>query len=361
MSSAADAEPGWRGKLDRITSDPQLGLVSLFSALISMTVFPFVLFRAWNGQWTVAIIDAIIVIAVAAVGIFAWRPGRAPVAGMLMAVVTTSSCLVVSLLYARHGLLWSYAVLTTNFLLTSRRIALAANIIVFATLGTHPEVFTNHVERVVFLSSGVLVSLCSYIFSLQSSRQRLALERLATHDSLTRALNRRAFDTDLFLTLQNHQLSGAPCMLAMIDIDHFKSINDAYGHEVGDDVLVSLVRTIQQHHRRQDRLYRFGGEEFVMLMPDTGREAARHALEALRARVADALRRPDGKPVTISIGAALLSDADQGAYWLARADAAMYQAKRSGRNRVVLDGDFSASGPAEGERRSLPDLGTTRS
>ena len=333
---------GWRAAAERASEDPQLGLISLFAALIALIVLPFSIYRFAQGQIVVGIIDAVIVIAVSAVGIVAWRPGQTERAGILMAIVTTTGCLVVSLLFARHGLLWSYAVLTTNFLMTSRRLAMIANVTVLAILGRHPEVFANHVERIVFLSSGVLVTLCAFIFSLQSTRQRKALEHLAIHDPLTQALNRRAFDIDLATTLQTHQLTQSPCTLAIIDLDHFKSVNDTFGHEVGDELLVEMVRTLRIHQRRQDRLYRFGGEEFILLVPDTDAHGAQRALEGLRETIFQTLRRPDGQPVSVSIGAATLERGERGAFWLTRADAALYRAKNGGRNRVVMADQFDA-------------------
>ena len=343
---------GWRSAVKRAAEDPQLGLISFFAALISLIVLPFSIYRFVHGQIGVGIIDAVIVIAVSAVGVIAWLPGQTARAGILMAIVTTTSCLVVSLLFARHGLLWSYAVLTTNFLLTSRRMAMIANVTVFAILGSHPEVFANHVERVVFLSSGVLVTLCAYIFSLQSTRQRLALEHLAIHDPLTQAMNRRAFDIDLATTLQTHQLSQSPCTLAIIDLDHFKSVNDTFGHEVGDALLIEMVRSLHMHLRKQDRLYRFGGEEFILLMPDTDKHGARRGLDGLREEIFRTLRRPDGKPVSVSIGAATLEPGERGAFWLTRADAALYRAKNNGRNRVTMADQFDHPEQAVADRRT---------
>ena len=343
---------GWRAAAQRASEDPQLGLISLFAALIALIVLPFSIYRFAHGQFGVAIIDAAIVISVSAVGIVAWLPGQTARAGILMAIVTTTGCLVVSLLFARHGLLWSYAVLTTNFLMTSRRMAMIANVTVLAILGSHPQVFTNHVERVVFLSSGLLVTLCAYIFSLQSTRQRQALEHLAIHDPLTQAMNRRAFDIDLASTLQAHQLSQSPCTLAIVDLDHFKSVNDTFGHEVGDELLVEMVRTMRSHQRHQDRLYRFGGEEFILLIPDTELQNVQRALDGLRETIFQTLRRPDGKPVSVSIGAATLAPGERGAFWLTRADAALYRAKNGGRNRVMMADQFDPPVQPVADRRS---------
>ena len=335
----------------RVREDPQLGLVSFFAALIALIVLSFAIYRFAQGQVGVGIIDTVIVVAVSAVGIGAWLPGQTERAGVLMAVVTTTGCLVVSLLFARHGLLWSYAVLTTNFLMTSRRIAIIANLIVLAILGSHSEVFANHIERVVFLSSGLLVTLCAFIFSLQSTRQRQALEHMAIHDPLTQALNRRAFDIDLATTLQAHQASQSPCTLAIIDMDHFKSVNDTFGHEVGDELLIEMVRTLHGHQRQQDRLYRFGGEEFILLMPDTHALGVQRALDGLRETIFQTLRRPDGEPVSVSIGAATLAPGERGAFWLTRADAALYRAKHGGRNRVMIADQFEQPAHSAADRR----------
>ena len=327
---------GWRAAVKRATEDPQLGLISFFAALIALIVLPFSIYRFAQGQIGVGIIDAVIVIAVSAVGIVAWLPGQTARAGILMATVTTTSCLVVSVLFARHGLLWSYAVLTTNFLITSRRMAMIANVTVFAILGSHSEVFANHVERVVFLSSGVLVTLCAFIFSLQSTRQRQALEHMAIHDPLTQAMNRRAFDIDLATTLQTHQLSQSPCTLAIIDLDHFKSVNDTFGHEVGDELLIEMVRTLGSPSASRIGSTASAARSSSCCMPDTDPDGAQRALDGLRETIFQTLRRPDDKPVSVSIGAATLAPGERGAFWLTRADAALYRAKNGGRNRVMM-------------------------
>jgi diguanylate cyclase (GGDEF)-like protein len=123
----------------------------------------------------------------------------------------------------------------------------------------------------------------------------------------------------------------------MLDIDHFKKINDTYGHQAGDEVIREVVQRLSAAGRPGDLLARYGGEEFVLLLPDVGDDAAAIA-ERLRAGVAGS---PVGTaagevPVTISIGVAHLDPAERIDALLARADACLYQAKNSGRNRVVL-------------------------
>jgi diguanylate cyclase (GGDEF)-like protein len=124
-----------------------------------------------------------------------------------------------------------------------------------------------------------------------------------------------------------------------IDIDHFKDINDAFGHAVGDVVLQSVGRGLRDRLRRRDLLARYGGEEFVALLPDTDLQAALQVAEVLRSRIAtlDLNSLTGGLPVRVSIGVAQLSEELMGEGSLvSAADAAMYEAKRQGRNRVVV-------------------------
>jgi diguanylate cyclase (GGDEF)-like protein len=120
-----------------------------------------------------------------------------------------------------------------------------------------------------------------------------------------------------------------------LDIDHFKQVNDIHGHAVGDDVLRGLVATLHQRLRPSDRLFRIGGEEFVLLLPRITAADAMRLAEDLRQRVAQAPLWPEGS-VTVSIGvAAQRPGLDTGA-WMRVTDEALYEAKRSGRNRVVM-------------------------
>ena len=130
--------------------------------------------------------------------------------------------------------------------------------------------------------------------------------------------------------------SGRPCSLLMIDADHFKQINDSQGHIAGDAVLRRMVETIRAHIRGDDRIFRYGGEEFVVLAPDLGAAAATMAAERIRKAVATEFA-DDGVPApTISVGVATAPDEGTGLEGLLRlADSRLYEAKRLGRNRVV--------------------------
>ncbi|MFZ2858278.1 sensor domain-containing diguanylate cyclase [Acidovorax sp.] len=161
-----------------------------------------------------------------------------------------------------------------------------------------------------------------------------ALSEMATTDPLTGVANRRAFDHSLQLELAIVERRSTPLSLLMLDVDHFKRINDTFGHETGDKVLVAIAQMLSGCARVIDVVARVGGEEFAMILPNTDAEGAQEVAE--RMRIAVAQSNWLGQPTTVSIGAATLQDKEDAASLHARADAALYAAKTSGRDRVVM-------------------------
>lgn len=172
---------------------------------------------------------------------------------------------------------------------------------------------------------------------------------MALTDSLTGLFNRRYLSAHLPRLLDRSGGNNKPVSALLFDIDHFKVVNDTWGHGVGDEVLKEVAQRASRNLRNFDLVARLGGEEFVVIMPDTDGNQATAVAERLRRRIAEepfAVSAPVGKiDVTISIGVALADwtlDAEgrpeSGDALLRRADTALYQAKRSGRNRVVMDG-----------------------
>jgi diguanylate cyclase (GGDEF)-like protein len=167
-------------------------------------------------------------------------------------------------------------------------------------------------------------------------RQAAELERLSHLDGLTGLRNRRSLDRHLASEVARARRSGDPLALLMLDIDHFKAINDRFSHTVGDEVLRKLARSLRQQLRDVDLSARFGGEEFVLLLPDTDAPGARQVAEKVRLAVEEGTGgtvHPE-LAVTVSVGVAMLAPGDDATDLLARADAMLYRAKQSGRNRV---------------------------
>jgi len=179
----------------------------------------------------------------------------------------------------------------------------------------------------------------------------LLRQTLAETDPLTGVGNRLGMMRDLEREAQRAQRSGQPCCIAILDLDHFKAINDTYGHQAGDRVLNLAARFLVRRLRPYDRVYRYGGEEFLFCLPDTDLDKAARVLNRLRslmARVPVPLGSGREVHITASIGVAVLASGTKALQTaIARADAALYAAKQAGRNRVIR---------AEDDRRLVPPL-----
>lgn len=169
--------------------------------------------------------------------------------------------------------------------------------------------------------------------ALQSANDEL--QRLATTDRLTGIWNRAHFEEVAAQETARAARYGEPLSLLLFDIDYFKAINDAHGHLIGDQVLVELTRRVGEHLRANDVLARWGGEEFVIMLPHCAAAEARRVAEKLRALVEAQPFAPVGH-VTASFGVAEFRPTDNLDTWLKRADDALYAAKAAGRNRVCL-------------------------
>lgn len=180
---------------------------------------------------------------------------------------------------------------------------------------------------------------------VHSHLKRVATMReMSLRDALTRAYNRRYFDERLRHEVHRSERNGAHLSLAMLDIDFFKSINDHYGHPAGDAVLVQTVQILGMEFRSTDVLSRYGGEEFALILLDTGLEAAHRTVARACSRVAITpmtLSMPDKQPLTLKLtlsgGVASFKPGEGHERLLDRADKALYAAKSAGRNRVVSD------------------------
>lgn len=197
----------------------------------------------------------------------------------------------------------------------------------FAMTTVQTAYIASYCFSVLLLSVGALL--------MASERVRQEFELLATRDALTGALTRRAVLQAGAEEFDRWRRYGQPLSLLLLDIDHFKLVNDRHGHQTGDRVLAHAVAVMREQLRATDKLGRYGGEEFVILLPSTDVEAARASAERVREALATRAPSPGIPPCSASLGVAVAGPGDLSLdMLLARADAALYRAKANGRDRV---------------------------
>lgn len=330
---------------NRIGTDVRLAMILLFAAIAIVGITPFAIARALQGEWLAAVLDTVVLAVIAGNAAYAWTTGNSALAGKVNAVVVSLACAALAGALGPAGLFWTYTIILANYMLAPRALAtVCGGVLIAAGLLLAP--FPSALALAAFGVSALLVMLYAFIFASLTEVQRKLLEGLATRDPLTGVTNRRGMEIELAEALRGHLGRGEPATLAVLDLDHFKAVNDTHGHDTGDRVILGFVERVQSVLRKRDRLYRLGGEEFVLLLPGTDHSGARAALEKIRDEV-QAAPLADNVRVTTSIGAAVLEAEDDWPCWLARADAALYRAKAAGRDCVSFDSTLG--GP--GERR----------
>ncbi len=186
------------------------------------------------------------------------------------------------------------------------------------------------------ISPRILSARVSNILNLQQVTRKLEL--IASTDPLTGAFNRRHLDLVGMNELSRSKRNNSTFTILMLDIDHFKEVNDNYGHDIGDEALIETVAVIKKNIRGEDLLFRLGGEEFAVMLPETPKLAAFDTAERIRIAISRIVIQTPIAPLcfTISIGIAENSQEDDNIdVILKRADESLYQAKSSGRNRVI--------------------------
>lgn len=304
-------------------------------AIVSVLVLlPFTANSLLQGRWLLAA-GTIFAMAVLAANAAALHYGRTPPIPFWMILIPSIGGMSLALqAQGLIGALWSYPLVLLFHFAVSRRLANALSLIQLLAI-------TALVVHFIGIDAAIrfFVTLTLTMFFINVTRNivddlhhRLIEQTIL--DPLTGAYNRRHMESCLDYAIERSRRSGSPASVLMIDVDYFKRVNDEFGHATGDGVLRDLVAIIENRARRLDLLFRIGGEEFLLLLPDTREEDACKLGDDLRQAVADAFRLRE-LPVTISIGVSEWHRDDDQDNWLKHADDALYLAKEMGRDRVV--------------------------
>jgi len=232
------------------------------------------------------------------------------------------------------GGVWCYPAILGCYCMLGWRRALIGNAMVLAVALPMVAATLDPALAARFGATLVAVSLFASILVREIDAQQRRLRFQIEHDPMTGLLNRTSLKARLQRAIDRRASRGTPAALLSIDLDHFKRINDSFGHETGDLVLCECARLLRSHVRADDFVFRIGGEEFLVILDDIRPGQARAKAEELRAAIesANILQQ---RVVTASVGVASLLDGDARAEWTRRSDDRLYAAKRTGRNRVV--------------------------
>ena len=317
----------------RLRSDFQLAIVVCFALVSGAMIVPFAIYRTHEGNHAVAALDWSLIVIIWSCAAYAWRTGNVARVGTVLAFINFLGALLSAELLGVIGLFWMYAAILSNFFLAPRMVAVILTGVTLTVITWHGAGATT-AQLSSFVASSLLVGVLAYVLANRIEAQRARLEMLATRDPLTGAFNRRSMTEELAIAEQSRTRQSTSHALLILDIDHFKTVNDRYGHAEGDRVLGELCSLVTQNTRSLDRFFRFGGEEFVLLLPGLTEADALKTAEKIRLLTAERLHC-GGQQITISIGVAELRPDEAWPGWLNRADNALYAAKAAGRNRVM--------------------------
>ena len=298
-------------------------------------VLPFAISRYMRGEWAAAAVDTILIVGFIALGAHVYLTRKVRVASVVLAFLAVGGVLSTVYLNGPQQVYWAFPALVGVFYLIRLREAIVCALVtIFALLPAMLPTTDSHQTTTAFITITVTCAL-AIGFALITNRQRHQLLLLATKDPLTGAGNRRALEVKLNDIVNAFSRTATPSCLILIDLDHFKRVNDIYGHAVGDQILKSVTEIINLRIRVTDSLYRIGGEEFVVVLEGADLHRAAHLAEQLRTLV-DANELVPDHAVTISLGVAELKHGESANDWMHRADEALYRAKDAGRNSTSL-------------------------
>lgn len=324
---------------------PDEVVVLLLSAIGTVSIFPFAVYRFLQADWGIAVIDLIVSILLGSLFVYVFRTHKTENPNLILAIIFLAATILTIYFKGASQVYWAYpATMATFFLLSPKKAAVLTSVDVLLVL----YLISLHVDNVTLISISITLissNVFAFIFAARTRSKNDQLMQLATHDPLTGASNRRALEKKLEWVVQMQQREKRKISLIILDLDHFKRINDRFGHAVGDNVLVRFVELIRSQIRKTDTLFRFGGEEFVVIAENTEMPEALQLAEKLRSGVENTQLLP-GEAITTSVGVADYQSNENRNAWFKRADKALFEAKQLGRNQVVASEVVASETPA---------------
>lgn len=313
-------------------------LYRIFAIILPLAVAASMVFSWYNVRRELAIIEAFLLLLLV-VNVFGVFKTNSRIFSKLAFCLVVMFFLAAPISLGFHEFIFFCLLYPVVFyVLVSRQQALWLNFGWLVLSTAFAVVWLNPIEAICYVVSHLFIWVfIEILFSLLAYNEK-ELMQLSVRDPLTGAFNRRAMESFLENACMMRDRYSTVASVVMLDIDHFKRINDSYGHKEGDLVLRQITALLDKRLRRTDKLCRYGGEEFVLILSNTDGRQALDLANSIREQIRDAVISSKGR-ITISCGVAEARPGDSLAEWLHRGDMALYAAKQGGRDRVVLDGD----------------------
>ena len=318
----------------------KLRVIQLVVATVTVIFLIFVFVNISRGDVLLVVLEAVVVLLLWASLWFFQHHRNLELLSFSVLMIPALFLLFLVVRVGSQAYYWAYILPPLlHYFLGHRRgsaVGIPFTLALFALLFRYPDPALSGYHRIVIAGSFSLTGVASFLTERIRERFERRLVFLAERDDLTGLFNRRRLPDFFALEMERKNRYGHPFALLSFDIDHFKNVNDLFGHSAGDGVLRSLSALALAHIRSMDRLVRVGGEEFILLAPHTNLEQARVLAQKLRTLVAEhVFEQPNH--ITISFGVAEVGQGEGMAAALERVDRALYRAKTGGRNRVELD------------------------
>jgi diguanylate cyclase (GGDEF)-like protein len=305
------------------------------SAVALVFVMPFVVLRIVQGYHLLALLNALLTSGIAVLFVYVYKTRKVKTPGILTSLAFLFGSVITIHINGIGQIYWAFPAFVGTFYMMNPRGALVLCVI---ALGLIIPVLISAVDTTTSIK--VTISLFmnivfAFVFAQMTRNQREELTVLSTIDPLTGVFNRRMMNDRLASVYGIFQRSNLSTTLLIIDIDHFKMVNDTHGHYVGDEILIKLTKILSDNIRASDSLFRYGGEEFVIIAENTDIQAGLVLAEKLREVIESSIMHAQLE-ITVSIGSAQLGSGESKQQWVGRADQALLQAKRDGRNRTCM-------------------------
>ncbi len=316
---------------DRSAQSKMLLVLALGSAL---GILPFTIYRFVQQDWYVAILDSIVVIGMSALFLYVYKTDDVKRASLVLILIALVANVSSFYLKGINQINWTYPAMLAAYYVMSPKKGMIVNFVMLSFYLPKLFVLLDFVSFATVIITIFITNILAYVFSSGLKNQEIILKKLASEDYLTSTGNRRSLDAamnKLYKTLKNHDKIAS---IILLDLDHFKQVNDTYGHIKGDDVLVRLSELLMNFFNGKDEIFRYGGEEFLVICRNISKVKAYKLSEAFRVIVKNNIVI-DKKQQTISLGVCEYIKEESIDEWIHRVDMALYQAKKQGRDRTI--------------------------